>query len=170
MPTSQRARVPAIAALVIAGSVWPPTAAGSGEGWGLNGRYIATSNGDYAQSNEIYHDESTIRSTWTITTTCTSPVDCTGRVVSDLGWSADVNYAGSEYFVKHDIPNWEPCANGGSRVGHQIYRFYPVDANGFVSVGADVFAGQDKTSGDSGACGVNKALVIAMPFRLEKAR
>jgi hypothetical protein len=26
----------------------------------------------------------------------------------------------------------------------------------------------DKSSGDSGACGINKTLVITMPFRLEK--
>ena len=159
----------ATAALLVAGIACAPNAHSTGEGWGLNGSYLATSNGDWAQTNEIYHDEATIRSTWTITTTCTSPVDCTGRVISDRGWSADINYAGSEYFVKHDIPNWEPCANGTSRVGHQIYRFYPVDDRGFVSVGANVFAGQDKTSGDSGACSINKALVIAMPFRLEKA-
>jgi hypothetical protein len=39
---------------------------------------------------------------WTISTTCTTPVDCTGRVSSDQGWSADVNIHGSEYVVKRD--------------------------------------------------------------------
>ena len=48
-----------------------------------------------------------------------------------------MNYAGSEYVVKRDIPNWEPCPNGTSRAGHQIYRFYPVDANGRLSRFAD---------------------------------
>ena len=75
---------------------------------------------------------------------------------------------GSEYVVKRDIPNWEPCPNGVARTGHQIYRFYPVDKNGLVSFGSTVFAGVDVTSGDSGACGINVALVISMPFRLEK--
>jgi hypothetical protein len=46
--------------------------------------------------------------------------------------------------------------------------FYPADQNGWVAWGATVFAGVDMTSGDSGACGINKALVITMPFRLEK--
>jgi hypothetical protein len=37
-----------------------------------------------------------------------------------------------------------------------------------VSVGSTIFAGIDRTSGESGACGINKALVITIPFRLEK--
>lgn len=50
--------------------------------------------------------------------------------------------------------------------GHQIYRFYPSTKGGLVAVDSNVFAGLDKTSGDSGACGINTALVIAMPFRV----
>jgi hypothetical protein len=69
---------------------------------------------------------------------------------------------------QHDIPNWEPCPNGASRAGHQIYRFYPVNDQGWVSVGSTTFAGNDRTTGDSGACGINKALVINIPFRLDK--
>jgi hypothetical protein len=80
-----------------------------------------------------------------------------------------VNIHSSEYVVRHDIPYWEPCPNGAARTGHQIYGFYPVDENGWVTVGSTVFAGQDKTSGDSGACGINRALAITMPFRLEKS-
>ena len=68
---------------------------------------------------------------------------------------------GSEYVVKRDLPNWEPCPDGSARTGHQIYRFYPVDERGWVSLGSTVLAGFDKTVGDSGACGINKALVIA---------
>jgi len=145
-----------------------PTAVASGDEWGLNGTYVATSNGPWAQTNDVFHDEASVRSTWTISTTCSTPVECTGRVTSDLGWSADVSIHGSEYVVKHDIPNWEPCPDGAARTGHQIYRFYPVDERGWVTFGSTIFAGVDRTSGDSGACGINKALVITMPFRLEK--
>jgi hypothetical protein len=152
--------------LTLAGGV--PTAAASGDQWGLNGTYAATSNGQWAQTNDIYRDEASVRSTWTIGMTCSTPVECTGRVASDLGWSADVSIHGSEYVVKRDIPNWEPCPDGAARTGHQIYRFYPVDERGWVEWGSTVLAGIDKTSGDSGACGINKALVITMPFRLEK--
>ena len=118
------------------------------------------SNGDLAQTNDVRRNEATVHSTWTINTTCTTPVDCTGRITSDAGWTAEVNIAGSEYVAKRDIPNWEPCPNGTSRAGHQIYRFYPVDDRGQVSVGSTTFAGIDRTLGDSGACGINKALDI----------
>ena len=101
--------------------------------WGLNGTYVATSNGQWAQTNDIYRDEASVRSNWTISTTCSTPLECTGRVSSDLGWSADVGIHGSEYVVKRDLPNWEPCPDGTARTGHQIYRFYPVDEKGWFS-------------------------------------
>jgi hypothetical protein len=31
-----------------------------------------------------------------------------------------------------------------------------------------MLAGVDQTAGDSGACGINKALVISLPFRLDQ--
>lgn len=159
-----------VSAVLIAYAVAPvaPSANASGDEWGLNGIYTATSIGDWAQTNDVYHDQATVRSMWTISTTCTTPVDCTGKVNSDQGWSEDVNIHGSEYVVKHDIPNWEPCLNGTSRTGHQTYRFYPVDEQGRVSVGSTVLAGIDRTLGESGACGINKALEVTIPFRLEK--
>jgi hypothetical protein len=157
----------ALTAALCAAFAVPPAIA-FGEDWGLNGVYQATSNGDWSRTNDIFRDEISVRSRWTISTTCSTPVECTGRVVSDQGWSADVSLHGSEYVVKRDIPNWEPCPDGVARAGHQIYRFYPVDENGLVSWGSPILAGVDKTSGDSGACGINKALIIAMPFRLDK--
>lgn len=72
--------------------------------------------------------------------------------------------------VKRGIPNWEPCPSGAARTGHQIYRFYLVDERGWVATDSPskVLAGVDSTPGDSGACGVNKALVISLPSRPEK--
>ena len=43
-----------------------PTAAASGDDWGLNGTYAATSIGNWAQTNDVYRDEATVRSKWTI--------------------------------------------------------------------------------------------------------
>lgn len=146
-----------------------PTATASGDNWGINGTYRATSMGHWAKTNDVFRDEAPVFSKWTVTTTCTTPVECTGRVVSDQGWGADVNLHGSEYVVKRDIPDWEPCSNGPARIGHQIYRFYPVDENALVAWDSTIFAGIDITSGDSGACGINQPLVISIPFRLEKA-
>jgi hypothetical protein len=146
----------------------PAAAATGDDDWGLNGTYLATSIGNWAETNDVFRGETTVHSKWTANTTCTTPVECVGRVTSDAGWSADVSIHGSEYVVKRDIPNWEPCPGGAARAGHQIYRFYPVDEKGWVSFGSTIFAGVDKTSGDSGACGINQTLVITMPFRLEK--
>lgn len=99
-----------------------------------------------------------------------TPLECTGRVTSDLGRSADVGLHRSEYVVKRDIPNWEACPNGAARTGHQICRFYPVDEKAWVATDSTlkVLAGVDQTSGDSGSCGINKALVISLPSRLDK--
>lgn len=50
--------IPALA-LALAGGATAPTAAASGDEWGLNGTYQATSNGDWAKTNDIYHNEAT---------------------------------------------------------------------------------------------------------------
>ena len=40
---------------------------------------------------------------------------------------------------------------------------------GFLHPGSRMFAGFDKTSGESGGCSLNDKLEIDMPFRLEQA-
>ena len=138
------------------------------DGWGLNGTYTATSNGDWARTNDSYHDETSVRSTWTITTTCSTKVDCVGHVESDLGWSADVESRGGVWVVKRDVPNWERCGDGTSATGQQIFTFWGANDQGYVDIDSTTYAGFDRTSGPSGACGINKDLVIQMPFRLDK--
>ena len=159
-----------LVAIVIGSLGCASSATASGDGNALNGTYLATSNGEWARTNDRYQDEATVRSTWTITSTCTTPFDCTGRVTSDAGWSADLHRQNSEWTVKRDIPNWERCDNGVAYPGAQEYRFYPADPSGVVSLSADptTFIGEDKTTGPSGACGVNQWLVVRMPFKLVK--
>ncbi|WP_431239223.1 hypothetical protein ACQ86B_05705 [Mycolicibacterium aichiense] len=140
------------------------------DGRALNGKFLATSNGDWAKTNDIYHDEASVRSTWTINMTCPDVLGCTGTVVSDAGWQADIVNTNGEYVVKRELADWERCADNSGRTvtGHQRYRFYPVGPDGFVLPGSQVFAGFDLTSGESGGCSLNQKLEIAMPFRLEK--
>jgi hypothetical protein len=157
------------AASVIGGLGTAPSASASVEGEPLNGTYRATSNGEWAATNDSFHDEATVRSTWTITSTCRDPLDCTGQVTSDQGWTAEiskVNEAG--WTVKRDLPGWEKCADGTAATGRQVYRFWPADASGVYSRGSTTLVGTDKTTGPSGACGVNRWLVIEMPFKLVK--
>ena len=134
----------------------------------INGTYAATSNGEWARTNDVYHDEGTIRSTWTITSSCSDPLTCSGTVTSDQGWTSALSFIGGTWFVKRDLPGWEQCWDGTAATGHQVYRFYPVDDDGYVNAGSGTLAGEDATTGPSGACGWNKLLVIRMPFKLVK--
>lgn len=51
--------------------------------WGLDGTYTATSNGEWSKRNDVFHDEPSVRSVWTVTSTCSYPGECTGTVRSD---------------------------------------------------------------------------------------
>ena len=46
-----------------------PQAANADAGYAINGRYAATSDGSYATTNYAFHDQATVRSVWTITST-----------------------------------------------------------------------------------------------------
>jgi hypothetical protein len=158
----------AVAVTMIAGLGTPSPARASQDGLALNGTYTATSNGDWAKTNDSYYDEATVTSTWTITSSCSNPVDCTGQVISDQGWTAPIIHNSDAWIVDRDLPDWERCPDGTTAPGHQRYRFWPVDATGYVAPGSPTLAGEERTTGPSGACGINKMLVIRMPFRLEK--
>jgi hypothetical protein len=159
--------VPAgLSAILAAGVVCAPVAhAGD---WALNGTYRATSNGAWAKTNDVYRNEATVQSTWTISMHCTNVLTCSGRVTSDAGWSADVTTTNTEYNVLRELPGWEPCADGSTVSGHQRYRFFPVDDTGYLLPGSRLLGGFDTTMGASGGCNLNDKLEISMPFRLEK--
>jgi hypothetical protein len=137
-------------------------------GSAINGTFTATSNGQWAQTNDAFHDEATVRSTWTIRTTCTTPIDCTGTVTSDQGWTALIYTTSDVWYVKRDLPNWEPCPDGTSAPGHQVYRFAAVADDGTLDPKSTTYAGADHTTGPSGACGKNLQLVVELPFKLVK--
>lgn len=137
--------------------------------WGLNGTYTATSNGEWAKTNEIFHNEASIRSIWTINTTCSYPTECTGTVVSDWGWRAPIYQTGGVWFVKHIVDNWQPCPDGTAAQGFQVFRFAPTNPDGdAVDPASPVLTGADETTGVSGACGRSKTWFISMPFKLVK--
>jgi hypothetical protein len=82
----------------------------------LNGRYLVTSNGDWAKTNEVYHDETTARQVWTITSSCVDSTSCTGQVSSSEGWSADISYDGSWWVVDRIGPTESRARwHGGTR-------------------------------------------------------
>lgn len=155
------------AAVAVAAS---DSVAGASQGdWGINGTFRATSNGQWAKTNDVYRDEASVRSIWTITTVCSSPVACEGEVRTDQGWTAPIYTTNGFWYVKRVIARWEPCADGSAVDGLQIFTLYPVDDEGQVAPsGSRTWAGQDMTTGRSGACGINAPLVIRMPFRLDQ--
>ncbi|MET0703436.1 MAG: hypothetical protein ABWY93_27650 [Mycobacterium sp.] len=155
------------AGAVLAGPAGP--AVGSTGDWGINGTYTATSNGEWAKTNDIYHDEASIRSTWTITTTCSYPTECTGTVTTDWGWTAPIYQKSAVWYVKRTVENWQPCPNGTAAPGLQVYRFYPgTPDGGGTDTASSTFLGEDQTTGTSGSCGSSKVLFIALPFKLVK--
>jgi hypothetical protein len=143
--------------------------AAASDNWGLNGTYIATSNGEWAKTNDIFHNERSVRSTWTISTVCSFPTECSGTVNSDLGWSAPIYQKGGVWFVKRVVPKWEPCPDGSAGDGLQLYRFLESTPDGAQQdLDSNIFTGEDQTTGVAGACGISLPLFITMPFKLVK--
>ncbi len=169
----------ALAAIAVVGSVGTATPAyASNYGVELNGTYRVTSNGDWAKTNQVFIDEQTVVQTWTMTSSCTSPQICTGEVKSDQGWTAPLNLGGAEgpgsvgdfWVVDHVVHNWEPCPDGTAAPGAQKFMFWGVDplTGQRNKKMVDLLAGRDTTKAPSGACGINKPLVIELPVRLDK--
>ena len=169
----------ALAAIAVAGSVGTATPAyASNYGVELNGTYRVMSNGDWAQTNDVFIDEQTVVQTWTMTSSCTSPQICTGEVKSDQGWTAPLNLGGAEgpgsvgdfWVVDHVVENWEPCPDGTAAPGAQKFMFWGMDPlTGQRNMKmVNLLAGRTTTKGPSGACGINKPLVIELPVRFEK--
>lgn len=152
-------RVIAAAALGAALSSAPVAYADPDDGVALNGTFTAFSDGAWAKTDDSFHDERAVTQTWTVESTCSTYQDCTGRVTSDQGWSADLVYLSGRWKAVRPVPDWERCDDGSTFTGQQTFTFwkgYPDPA----------LIGWDTTLGPSGACGKNKQLNIQMPFRL----
>lgn len=159
MNHKRRCIATAAVAVAVAGSA-PPSPACASVDPALNGTYTALSDGQWAKTNEKFHIEKTVISTWTITSSCAGAYDCTGRVVSDLGWTAGIVYISGMWFVTQTVDAWMHCADGTSAPGKQIIKFSP-DLNT-----KGKYVGWDTTAGPSGACGVNRPVFIEIPFTL----
>jgi len=136
----------------------------------INGTYTATVVGDWTRTREGYHQEAVVRSTWKVTTSCSTAQDCKGQVVSDQGWTAPLTmHDGLNWYLKRDIPNWVTCPDGSSFTGKDYVFFYPANPDtGENMLGSPVLAGRDHTVGPAGVCGTNEPMYIDQPFRLDK--
>jgi hypothetical protein len=149
-----------IASVAVCGT--PATAAAdTKEDVALNGTFAAFSDGQYAKTNDRFHDEESVTSTWTIETTCTTYTACSGHVTSDLGWTAPVSYISPMWFVVRTIDGWEHCDDGSTAPGTQTFKFFHD-----LQFNPANLKGWDNTLNQSGSCGINKVLNIELPFTL----
>jgi hypothetical protein len=157
------------AALVMIGSLTTAPPAHAQWGSDLNGTYLVQSDGEWARTNDVLIDEQTVVETWTVNTTCISPIECSGTVTSDRGWTGQARLD-DFWFVDHDIPNWMPCPDGSFAPGHQKFILWGFDPsrNERLRENFTFLAGRNQTKTASGACGVNKPLVIEMPVSMQK--
>ncbi|OBI78513.1 hypothetical protein [Mycobacterium sp. E740] len=141
----------------------------------LNGTYRVMSDGEWAKRGmtpggaDVFFDQKTVVQTWTISTECVSPIECSGTVQSDLGWTGTIRLK-DFWIIDHDIPNWLPCPDGSSAPGHQkfiVSGWNPARNERNVKI-TDFLMGRDQTKGPSGACGTNQPVVIEMPVKMQK--
>jgi len=160
----------AVSAAAMVATVAVAPTAHAADRWSLNGLYTATSNGEWARTNDVFRNEVSLRSIWNISSQCSYPGECTGTVNSDLGWTAPIYATGGTWYVKHIVPNWITCPDGITTAsGLQVFRFIGTTPDG-ASADPDstTLVGEDITTGASGSCGRSPSLYITMPFKLIK--
>jgi hypothetical protein len=161
-------------ALAVSLGVAPPAYA-QDFGVALNGTFRVMSDGEWATKGmtpggaPVFIDQQTVVETWNVSTSCVSPIECTGEVTSDRGYTATIRL-NDYWYVDHDIPNWIPCPDGTFAPGHQkfILMGFDPEKNQRLLHERDFLMGRNQTKGPSGACGSNQPLVIEMPVRLQR--
>jgi hypothetical protein len=147
-----------------------PRAAATDDHYALNGTFVAYSDGQWAKVRERYQDIPPVRSTWTITSQCNGPNDCHGVITSDQGWTAELHKPNQAWSADRFVPNWQQCPDGTTSPGRQLFRFWRTDDQGTpdLSGTSPLFTGEDKTTGESGACGVNEWMTVRMPLTVRQ--
>ena len=164
-----RTTVAGVLASAVLIAVLPAAPAQASADWGLNGTYTATSNGEWAKTNDVFHNEASVRAIWTISSQCSYPGECTGTVTSDQGWTTPIYQTGGLWYVKHVVPKWITCQDGTTYDGYQVYHFKGMTPGGDEQdPTSNTLIGEDGTTGPSGACGRSYPLFVQMPFKLVK--
>ncbi|MCV7060868.1 hypothetical protein [Mycolicibacterium vaccae] len=161
----------AATAIVAAGSLGLAPIAQADNDWGvdISGTWRVLSDGEWARTNEVLIDQRTVLETWTVNVSCVSPIECSGEVKSDLGWTGTARLD-DYWYIEHVVPNWMPCPNGTFATGYQKFIIWGWDpaTERRSTKNFTTFGGRNVTKSDSGACGVNHPKVIELPVRGEK--
>jgi hypothetical protein len=164
----------AVAAMTAAAtlSATAPTASASDFGVELNGTWHYHADGDVALVNSVKKQMPTIDETWTLSSTCVSPVECEGTAVSSAGWTARLwyGYPNTYWVVDRFIDEWQFCPGGGTAPGEQRFQFSGIDPVSEIMDRKirDLMVGRQRTVSPSGSCGTNQPLVIETPMMLEQ--
>lgn len=156
--------------MAVLGSVGAASSAHAQDfGTELTGTWRVFSDGEWARTNGVLIDERSTLETWSVTSSCVSPIECYGEVQSDAGWTAPLRLD-AFYYVEREIPNWMPCPDGTFATGYQMFLLWGVNRATEETVSRDIqtIAGRNITKSVSGACGVNQPKVIELPVRAEK--
>ncbi len=157
----------AIAVMASVGAA--PAAHATDFGTALNGTFRVKSDGQWARTNDVKIKQETVVETWVITTSCVSPIECSGVVKSDRGWTGTARLD-AFWYIEHVIDDWIPCSDGTFYSGFQKFILWGVDpaTEEMTYIDSDYWAGRNVTKGPSGACGVNKPVVIELPVTMMK--
>lgn len=167
--TLMRTCVAGVLASAVMLAALPSSPAQAKPEWALNGTYTATSNGEWARTNDVFHNEASVRATWTISSQCSYPGECTGTVTSDQGWTTPAYQTGGLWYVKRVVPKWITCEDGTTYDGYQVYHFKAMTSGGDeTDPTSNTLIGEDGTLGPSGACGRSFPLFVQLPFKLVK--
>ncbi|MCF6388193.1 hypothetical protein L2K20_14535 [Mycobacterium sp. MBM] len=167
MTTARRTIVTLMATIVAATSlkVAAPVVATPND-VALNGTFVAVSDGQFAKTREAFDKRPDVTSVWTLSSSCTTFQDCTGTLVSDQGWTAELVYASQRWRAWHVIPDWLRCPDGTAVDGKQTFTFWVRRFD--APERFDRLIGQDETVAPSGACGVNKWMTVRMPLTVTR--
>ncbi len=160
----------AATAIAVLGSVGlAPSAQADDWGVDISGTWRVFSDGEWARTNEVKIKQQSVLETWTVDVSCVSPIECSGEVHSDRGWTGTARLD-AFWYVEHEVPNWMPCANGTFATGYQKFILWGMNTEIQRRITRDIttFAGRNITKSDSGACGVNMSKVIEIPVRMER--
>jgi len=162
----------AVAAMTMTATLSATPARASDFGVELNGTYRYYANGDFALVNEVRKDMPTIDETWTLSSSCVSPIECEGTATSSAGWTARLwyGYPNAYWVVDRNIAEWQFCPNGMVAPGEQRFQFWgfdPVSTERKMNI-TNFLVGRQRTNSPSGSCGTNQPLVIETPMKLEQ--
>lgn len=159
----------ATAAMVATGVGAASPASASDWGTDISGTWQVYSDGEFAKTNEVFIDQQSVQETWTVTTTCVSPIECSGVVKSSLGWTGTARLD-DFWYIEHEVPDWLPCPDGTRATGYQKFMLWGVNpqTEERITKNINFFAGRNITKSDSGACGVNNPKVIELPVSMQK--